>query len=124
VIFCAETERAANQVVADLAEAYQGAGVTARPSPSFCRWGPESLNYHAGRRATNAASERYHGKMEASSAGLRVPVESQRRHWRAARLLRPPACAVDRILTGMIMGDQFKLVDSTEFREEPISMEP
>lgn len=65
VIFCAETEEAANQAVAELADAYQAAGVNLGSAiSSFCRWGPESLNFHAGGRATNAASEGVNGKIE------------------------------------------------------------
>ncbi len=55
VIFCAETEEAANEAVAQLAEAYAAAGVNLGSAiTSFCRWGPESLNFHAD-HATNAA---------------------------------------------------------------------
>jgi transposase len=64
VIFCADSEEAANEAVAQLADAYQAAGVNLGPAiTSFCRWGPESLNFHAG-RATNAASEGVNGKIE------------------------------------------------------------
>jgi transposase len=64
VVFCAETEEAANEAVADLADAYQAAGVNLGSAiTSFCRWGPESLNFHAG-HATNAASEGVNGKIE------------------------------------------------------------
>jgi transposase len=65
VIFCAEDEEAANEAVAQLADAYQAAGVNLGSAiTSFCRWGPESLNFHAGERATNAASEGANGKIE------------------------------------------------------------
>lgn len=64
VIFCAETEEAANEAVGELADAYQAAGVNLGSAvSSFCRWGPESLNFHAG-RSTNAASEGVNGKIE------------------------------------------------------------
>jgi transposase len=56
---------AANEAVAQLADAYQAAGVNLGSAiTSFCRWGPESLNFHAGERATNAASEGANGKIE------------------------------------------------------------
>lgn len=65
VVFCAETEEAANQAVGELADAYQAAGVNLGSAiTSFCRWGPESLNFHAGGRLTNAASEGVNGKIE------------------------------------------------------------
>lgn len=64
VIFCADTEEAANEAVSQLADAYQAAGVNLGAAiTSFCRWGPESLNFHAG-RSTNAASEGVNGKIE------------------------------------------------------------
>ena len=64
VVFCAETEEAANEAVAQLTDAYQAAGVNLGSAiTSFCRWGPESLNFHAG-HATNAASEGVNGKIE------------------------------------------------------------
>ncbi len=64
VIFCAPTEELANQAVGDLADAYVAAGVNLGPAiTSFCRWGPESLNFHA-QHATNAASEGVNNKIE------------------------------------------------------------
>lgn len=64
VIFCAPTEELANQAVSDLADAYIAAGVNLGPAiTSFCRWGPESLNFH-GQRATNGASEGVNNKIE------------------------------------------------------------
>ena len=64
VIFCAPTEELANQAVGDLADAYIAAGVNLGPAiTSFCRWGPESLNFHA-QRVTNAASEGVNNKIE------------------------------------------------------------
>lgn len=64
VIFCAPTEELANQAVGDLADAYIAAGVNLGPTiTSFCRWGPETLNFH-GQRATNAASEGVNNKIE------------------------------------------------------------
>ena len=50
--------------MAQLAEAYVAAGVNLGSAiTSFCRWGPESLNFHAD-HATNAASEGLNGKIE------------------------------------------------------------
>lgn len=65
VVFCAPDEQAANEAVAELADAYQAAGINLGSAIStFCRWGTESLNFHAGGRATNAASEGVNGKIE------------------------------------------------------------
>ncbi|MCA1709386.1 MAG: ISL3 family transposase, partial [Actinobacteria bacterium] len=56
VIFCAESEEAANEAVGDFTDAYQAAGVNLGSAiTTFCRWGTESLNFHAG-HATNAAA--------------------------------------------------------------------
>ncbi len=64
VIFTAPDEESANCAVDNLADAYQAAGVNLGSAIStFCRWGPESLNFH-GDRATNAASEGVNGKIE------------------------------------------------------------
>lgn len=64
VIFTAPDEDAANLAVDNLAEAYQAAGVNLGSAiSSFCRWGPESLNFHAD-HSTNAASEGVNGKIE------------------------------------------------------------
>lgn len=39
VVFCAETEEAANEAVAQLADAYQAAGINLGSAiTSFCRW--------------------------------------------------------------------------------------
>jgi transposase len=64
VIFTAPDEESANRAVENLAEAYQAAGVNLGSAiSSFCRRGPESLNFHAD-RCTNAASEGVNGKIE------------------------------------------------------------
>lgn len=64
VIFCAENEQAANEAVDDFSDAYAAAGVNLGSAiTTFCRWGTESLNFHAG-HATNAAAEGVNTRIE------------------------------------------------------------
>jgi hypothetical protein len=114
VIFCAETEEAANEAVSELADAYQAAGINLGSAiTSFCRWGPESLNFHAAGRATNAASEGANGKIEVlERMAYGVQVESQLRRPRPACLLRSPASAVASMMSAWHDDrDQFMSLD-------------
>ncbi|MGH9164471.1 MAG: transposase, partial [Acidimicrobiales bacterium] len=62
--YCAENEQAANEAVDDFSEAYAAGGVNLGSAiTTFCRWGTESLNFHAG-HATNAAAEGVNTRIE------------------------------------------------------------
>lgn len=64
VIFTCPDEEAANVAVDNFTDAYLAAGINLSTAiTSFCRWGPEALNFHAD-RVTNAASEGVNGKIE------------------------------------------------------------
>lgn len=121
VVFCAESEEAANEADGPACcHAYQAAGINLGSAiTSFCRWGP-SRSTSTPSEAPNAASEGVNDKIEVlEPMAYRVQVESNYVA-RPAWLRRPPAGAVACMMTAPGMDDRDSSSRSiTRLSEEP-----